>query len=128
MIFQKNRARGRDAGARGKKCITQDAEDPRREVGAGLEGIESAKSFGDGFLHEVFRLGVIAGEPESVAVERRQKRKRELLKGCAAGGRRHRAKCLGVCAGVEPWGWSGIDEMAVYAKHIKRKPDCGWFI
>ena len=59
-----------DAVTRCEEGIAEDAEDPRFEVGASLKGVEGAQRFGDGLLHKVFRVRMIAAEPEGKAVER----------------------------------------------------------
>ena len=85
MIFEEDGARGSDAGARGEEGVAEDAKDPGFEVGAGLEGVEGAESFGEALLDEVFGLGVVTCKPEGVVIERSQQRERELLKVCAVG-------------------------------------------
>ena len=123
MVFEKDGAGGGDAGARREKGIAEDAEDPGFEVGAGLKGVECAESLGEGFLHEVFGLGLIAGEPEGVVIERGEERQRELFEGCAAGdGGRHDAECLGLSevAGLQR---HGVDRQALAVEHHYRKPN-----
>ena len=101
MVFEKDSAGGGDAGAGGEEGVAEDAEDPGLEVGAGLKGVEGAKSFGEGLLHEVFCLCLIACEPEGVVVERGEERERELFEVCAARGRHHVIKCLALNGATE---------------------------
>jgi hypothetical protein len=85
-----------------RKVLRRDGEDPGYEVGVGLKGVEGAEGFGESLLYEVFGLGWIAGEPESVVVERGEKWERELFEGSAAvDGGRHGAVCLVVDATTE---------------------------
>ena len=99
MVFQKYGARRRNTGTRGEERVAEDTKDPCFEVAAGLKGVERAKSFGDSFLHKVFRVGMIAAQPKCVAVERGQERERKLLERCAIDVRGHGAKFLGVSGG-----------------------------
>ena len=97
MVFEEDGARSSDAGTGGEKGIAKDAEHPGLEVCAWLEGIEGAECFGEGFLHEVFGLVLVAGEPVGVVVERGEQWERELFEVSAAGGGgRHGAERLGV--------------------------------
>jgi len=90
MVFEKDSVGGGDGGSCGEEGVAKDAEDPGLEVGAGLEGVEGSELFGEGLLHEVFGLGLIACEPEGVVVERSKEWESELLEVCAAsGGGRH---------------------------------------
>ena len=96
IVFEEDGSGRGDAGTGGKEGVAKDAEDPGLEVGAGLEGVEGAEGFGEGLLHEVFGLGLIAGEPEGVIVERGEEWERKLFEVCAAGDRGgHGAECLG---------------------------------
>jgi len=96
IVFEEDGASRGDAGAGGEEGVAEDAEDPGLEVCVGLKRVEGAEGFGEGFLDEVFGLGLIAGEPVGVVVERGEERERELFEGCAAvDGGRHGAECLG---------------------------------
>jgi hypothetical protein len=76
--------------------VAEDAEDPGLEVGVGLEGVEASECLVEGLLHQIFGLGLIAGEPEGVVIERGEEWERESIKVCAAFGRRHGVERLGV--------------------------------
>jgi hypothetical protein len=121
IVFEKDGAGDGDAGARGKEGVTQDAEDPSLEVGTGLKGVKGSEGLGEGFLHEVFGLGLIAGEPEGMVIERGEERESELFKSCAAGGGgRHGTDCLGLSevAGMKR---HGVDGQALAVEHHHRK-------
>ena len=124
MVFQEDGAGGGDAGTRGQEGVAEDAEDPGLEVSVGLKGVEGAEGFEEGFLYEVFGLGLIAGEPEGVVIEGGEERERELFKGYVAGeGGRHGAECLGFSevAGMRR---HGVDRQAMIFEHHYPKPNC----
>jgi len=74
-------------------------------------------------LDEVFGLGLIAGEPVGVVVERGEERERELFEVCAGcGGGRHSTECLGASE-VRWWQRYGIDRQALAVEHCCRKPN-----
>ncbi len=123
MVFEEDGAGDGDTGTRGQEGVAEDTEDPGLEVGVGLKRVEGAEGFEKGFLYEVFGLGLIAGEPESVVIERGEERQRELFKGFAAGGGgRHGAECLGLSevAGKQR---HGVDRQALAVQHPYRKPN-----
>ena len=123
MVFEEDGAGGGDAGARREEGIAEDSEDPRLEVGAELKGVEGTEGLGEGFLDEVFGLGLIAGEPEGVVIERGEERQREFFKGCAAiDGGRHGAECLGLSE-VEAMQRHGVDRQVLAVEHPYRKPN-----
>ena len=97
MVLEEHGASGGDTGARGQERVAKDAENPRLEVGVGFKGVEGAQGLEEGLLHEIFGLGLIAGEPASVVIERGEEREREFFKSCGADDRgRHDAECLGL--------------------------------
>src|SRR5579863_2999221 len=80
LIFKRDSASGCESGARCQIRVSENAEHPGPEVGAGLESAESAKRLQKSLLHQVFRIGWVAGEPGGDVVQRRKQGQRHVFK------------------------------------------------